>query len=1008
MKFIDLFHKHVNEQPDHLALVDGDGSLTYGQLNDKAETLAKEYASKGIEAGDAVGVKVPYGKDIMVHAIAVHKLGAVYVPIDDTYPEDRVKYMLEDSKKEKHDGNVALILYTSGTTGRPKGVVHTQQSLMSMVDTSWLPIPMSSDTRCGVVTGFTFVATTMMLFSTIAAGGTLYFADTVERLDMSALHQFLQRNGITHIFMSANLGMGMMETNDTTGTLVMVGGEKLRGFKSVTGQRLLNCYGSTEGVMVCSAYVNGTEKEIPIGNPCQGVTARIIDENLHDVPFGEVGELIYNAPFMAREYLHLLEQTNEKWFYLDGVRYYHTGDRVRQGFGNALYCLGRTDNMVKVRGFRVETGEVERQLSLAIPNTEVAVVLRRVHGIDHLVCFYQADKELNAAQVKSEISKTLAEYMVPDIWVRIDCFPRNTNGKVVRNELNIPTETSRLSVIYNEVEMRIVEAAKLITGNIVSLDDNFFECGGTSLGAIKLATQLKTMGIHITGSKIMQLKQLRKVAKEATVDYERLWTAEQWQEIQESFMSRGENIQKVMPLSTEYEDMLIRFLMHQNNTAHRAVYALKLDSQIDQHLLCNIIKDIAEKNEDLRLRIAIHHRYPFQIVYIDKSPQIENFLCKESPFNGAAGNFTIKDIYTYLMHIPYDPEWDSLLRFAYIDNSDGSSYLFVLAYDIRMSLPLARTAIYSIMDKLQEHYPSDISIRDWRDVLSYSLLSHSLEKEEDVKSKCLNHDIDNVCKTKENGLIRIYSSIEEGKEGNKPSVVFVHTGNTGSDAYYRLADKIGEDCAFAVIEPYNLFHRDDIQHGIKAIARKYVEILRNYQPKGPYILGGWCYGGVVAHEMACQLHEIGETVSHLIIFDSHALANEKLISKAKYALGDIDRRYFETSPLFEDLREQGFLDDMVRNSAQVNYDLLHHTPSMFHGPVTYFKPLQTPMAATGKALNYWKKMMEFDAGNYENYCDRETLRIFNTPHEHDLMMDDESLAITVPILKEIIKRKSYS
>ena len=1019
MRFIDLFHKFVSEQPDHLALVDEQGSLTYVELNVKAEALARQYASQGIGAGDAVGVKVPYGKELMIHAIAIHKLCAVYVPIDNDYPDDRVQYMRDDSTREKHtstgtDDDVAMIIYTSGTTGRPKGVVHTQRSLMAIIHwlvpypgEQWLdsqPTPMSPDTRCGIVTGFSFLGTTIMLFSTLAAGGTLYFANTVERLDMASMYQFLKRNSITHIFMSSSLGMAMVEAYDTSATLICVGGEKLRGFKSKAGQKLLNIYGSTEGAMVCNAYVDGTEQDIPIGKACLGVTTRIVDENLHDVPQGEVGELIYSADFMAREYLHLPEQTAAKWFYLDGIRYYHTGDRVRQGLAPShleegwgeglLYCLGRTDNMVKVRGYRVETGEVEHQISLVMPNTELVVVLRRVHGIDHLVCFYQAQEDLDTTNVKAEVSKRLAEYMVPDIWVRMDKFPRNTNGKVIRGDLAVPVAAEdHLSVIYNEVEMRVVEAAKFVLGDTISLDDNFFECGGTSLGAIRLATQLKVMGIHTTGSRIMQLKVLRKVAADANVDYERLWTPEQWQEIRESFSSRGEHIQKVLPLTTENEDELIRYLMHPDSPMDKSVFVIQVDSVLDTELLKDAIREGAMANENIRTSIVIHHHFPFQIAVTDRIPKLEAINSTEDNLLPEATT-----IFNHLMHSPYDPETDSIVNYTYLRGTGQKSYIFVSVNYTGKYIIDIRRSLLAALTRLSSHYSDDSSIRDWCILLELSLDNSTSRGKSDASRLALPQN---------NGLIRVYSHLG-------PHVTFVHTGNTGSDAYYRLADRIGDCCAFSVIEPYNLFHQNDIRHGIKAIARRYVEILREYQPAGPYILGGWCYGGVVAHEMACQLQAMGETVSHLFMFDSHALAEvgssrdsetpkSSLVSMARDMMGDVNREYFETSPLFQELREQGLLEAMVRNSAQVGYDMRHHIPSVFHGQVTYFKPLRTPMAATGKALEYWQKMMEFDAGNYENYCDRDQLHIYSTPHEHDLMMDDESLAITVPVIKGVLE-----
>ena len=243
----------------------------------------------------------------------------------------------------------------------------------------------------------------------------------------------------------------------------------------------------------------------------------------------------------------------------------------------------------------------------------------------------------------------------------------------------------------------------------------------------------------------------------------------------------------------------------------------------------------------------------------------------------------------------------------------------------------------------------------------------------------------------------VYSALATG-----PKMVFVHTANTGSDAYYQLADRIGDTVSFAVIEPYNLYHPDDVRRSIRNIASNYIRILKEYQPEGPYILGGWCYGGIVAHEMACQLQAAGEDVQHLIMLDSHALGNDTLREMSKGMFSEVNVAYFETCPLFAELREAGMLEAMVTNAANVADDLMHHTPSFFNGNVTYFKPDQIPAGVTGDNRKYWSKMMEFEAGNFEHYCEKSKLHIVHTPHEHDLMMDDASLDIIVPELYKIL------
>ncbi len=1009
---------------------DKDRILTYAQLN----TLSTSIASTLPDAQNCVvAVLVPRTVDIIIGLQVARACGGVFMPMDDAYPTERINYMLRDADaryllttkelwNEKgldfklenvrffdaplptsHTSlispepsllSASLILYTSGTTGNPKGVVHTTKSIDAIVKSTLQIAPVKEDDNIAIFAGFTFIASQFLIYTALQKGASLHIIDEVTKQDIERLHQYLKDHHIDYVFLPPTLATVLVEEYDMRGIVILSAGDKLRNFKPKYPCQLYNMYGSTEGVIVIAGQVQGDEETVPLGKPMEGIELRIVDENLKDVSEGENGELIYAGDIQAKEYLNLPEQTAEKWFVdTDGRRWFRMGDRVRRTADGTIYYVGRTDNMVKIRGFRVETGEVERQISAVCPRAIFAVVMRNVHGIDHLVCFYESSESINEEQIKNDISLSLASYMIPDIWVRMKALPRNANGKVVRNQLPTPTVANdKLSTIFNEVEMRVVEAAKLIIGQTFSLDDNFFDCGGTSLGAIKLATQLKTMGIRISASKILELKYLRAVAEQATVDYERMWTPEQYREIRESFAQRGETIQKVLPLTTEHEDLLYRYLMHSDSTAYRNVFILKMDSHIKESVLRDAIDHTSEKNEVLRSAIAIHHRALFQQVVTDRCLPLDSIPMPE----GKQPLRMVKDVYQQLMHLPYDPEISSIIRFAYIPIHDGTSYLLCLVHNVSASMNIARRALFDVMTCLSEHNPDDASISSWRDLIELALSNSTDDK---VLAKTSSTPFPTGEGMEKSPLIRTYSPLQP----NKPAVTFVHTGNTGSDAYYHLADKIGPYCSFAVLEPYNLFHSDDIQHGIKAIARKYIEILRNYQSEGPYILGGWCYGGVVAHEMACQMQEQGLEVKHLFMFDSHALAENRLVSMAKNMFGTVNRKYFEECPLFEDLRGQGLLDAMVRNCSQVTYDLAHHVPSHFEGSVTYFKPMQIPLAATGKSKEYWEEMMKFDAGNFENYCNREKMEIIHTPHEHDLMMDDESLAITVPKILGDIK-----
>ena len=355
-------------------------------------------------------------------------------------------------------------------------------------------------------------------------------------------------------------------------------------------------------------------------------------------------------------------------------------------------------------------------------------------------------------------------------------------------------------------------------------------------------------------------------------------------------------------------------------------------------------------------------------------------------------------IHNQMMEAPFDLQRSSLMR-VYGLHVGKETFLYVATHKTAVGKAWRRVLLTRLMALLRIRYPQDASIRDWQELLEMDLPSAdevpqaSTASSSQAGEQCSPSSVPGKLPPE----IYVYS------ENEGPRLVFVHTANTGSEAYYRLAEQIRGEVSFAVIEPYNLYHPEDVRHGIRAIAANYIEILKRYQPNGPYLLGGWCYGGVVAHEMACQLEEAGEQVRHLFLLDAHALDRQELVTLAKSMRGDLNRGYFETSPLFAELRQKGMLEAVLRNAGQVSQDMREHRPSMYMDPVTYFKPCQIPAGVSAEGRKYWETMMRFSAGNYEHYFLTEKARIVLTPDEHDLMMEQSTLDIIVPEIRKALR-----
>ena len=1036
-----LFHERIRDYaaafPEKAAVTDPWGEISYAEMEERSAALSRVLAALGVDAGDAAAVYVPYGKEILLGAVSALRAGAVFVPFDYEYPAERLQYMLADSeakailtlrplweqkpldfpadkvvfmdeapaaeqKKPVTDAlteeSPAMLLYTSGTTGKPKGVLHVHSMLLHLVD--WINVhadaAMDANTRSGVITSFSFVGTQMFLLGPLSKGGTVNIGPEAARKDLGALHQFLRDKRVTHIFLPSGLAAIMAEDYDLGGVFIFAAGEKLRNFRPlVPGSFLIDSYGSTETSGVLSKKVYGDESRIPVGKPYENTRARIVEEALKPVPPGEAGELLISNTFMARRYWKLPELSAEKWVELDGEIWFRTGDRAVLTAEGDFDILGRLDSMVKLRGFRIETGEVEAQIanaSLKLGRSDVkqvAVVVKTVGGIEQLVCYYEAPRELDTHAVTEEISKTLTAYMIPKFWVRMDALPRNANGKVLRRELPQPRRDWRRAhygALDSEVVARLVYTMEdmLDDSVMISADDRFTDLGGTSLTAMQFSLALRQQGIRISGAQVLQLNVLRKIAEAAEVNYEQLWTKEEYGEVLKDFATRGEKLLKVLPITPEQDEMLFRQILYPDRFDYRSVVFLEVDSPVSEKDLRETLDVISEENEALRSAIVFRSVGVIQQVVTDRKIPLETVEAEK------LGSWELEETKSRLLYTPADLQRSGPIRVICL-RAEGRHMLCVLTNRILLDKTKRNAVLARLMALLGDRYPGDESISGWRELLEESLTEDSPPKGPGNKSAAAlpgREAPPEIC---------VYS------ENAGPKLVFVHTANTGSAAYYRLAARIADRVSFSVIEPFNLYHPAEARYGIRQIAANYVEILKRHQPEGPYFLGGWCYGGMVAHEMACQLEAAGEEVRYLFLLDSHATTSEKLRKSFKAMSAEVDRRYFETSPLFAELREAGMLEDMVKNAAHASEDMMNHIPTVFHGNVLYFKPHQLPSGISEESRRYWKKMMGFEAGNYERYCLPDRLRVVHTPHEHDLMMDDPSLDIIVPELMKAIE-----
>ena len=553
---VNMIHANAIARPFATAVVDCEGSITYGELDERSDALAVKLAEFGVKPGGFVGLMLPRRLGFVVSFLAVQKCGSGYVPMDADYPADRLAYMLEnseapvlvtvrslfESKKIDFKGKVvffeeeksssqpsqplnlstpstpAYMIYTSGSTGRPKGVVIPHRALRHMVAWAVESLELKPGSKIVTHPSFSFDASVIDLFPTLCAGGELHIYGEEIRKDLPGMREYITKNGIEGGTMSTQIGMTLLDTYpDLPLRYMIVGGEKMMPI-SKTNVRIVNGYGPTEFTVVSSYQIVDQSKEgdIPIGRACPGTYSLVVDRYGQLLPRGFAGELALSGPQIANGYWRLPEKTAS--VFVDGPlgRMYRTGDLARYNAEGTLDYMGRLDFQVKLRGFRIEIGEIEHRASTFEGVKGVAAEVRDVAGAKHLVLYYGSEKPLDEAALKAHLAASLTDYMVPDYFVRMDPLPLTPNGKINRKQLPSPEGTSAEAEYVepaNDTEKKIAATyAEILKLDKFGATTDFFASGGTSLIGIKTVVALQKLGLDVQYGDLFKYKTPRALA----------------------------------------------------------------------------------------------------------------------------------------------------------------------------------------------------------------------------------------------------------------------------------------------------------------------------------------------------------------------------------------------------------------------------------------------------------------------------------------------------------------
>ncbi|HEY6923350.1 MAG TPA: amino acid adenylation domain-containing protein, partial [Steroidobacteraceae bacterium] len=502
------FEAHAAVQPHATALVYQDRSLTYGELNAKANQLAHHLLALGIRSNDRVALCVRRSFDMVAGLLAILKAGGAYVPLDPVLPEERLAFMLADSApvvllthgalldrlpvtslppvvvlddsstqaavaslpSDNIDpptlgltpAHLAYVIYTSGSTGKPKGVMNIHRGLANVAKAQIELFEVQPRSRVLQLVSFGFDVCISEVTMALCSGASLYLAPSEDLHPGEPLLGVLHRYGITHVSMPVAM-LASLPTEATLGTIevLLAGGEALPAIlaRQWAGRyRLFNCYGPTETTVCASAYRCRPDEAdlVPIGRPLANTTMYLLDEYGQPVPIGVTGELHIGGVQVARGYLNRPDLTQERFLpdpfsATPGTRVYKTGDLGRYLPDGNIVFLGRTDFQVKIRGFRIELGEIEAQLLACRGVGEAVVIAREDSAADKRLVAYVVpndDTELSVGELRAQLAARLPEYMVPAAYVVLPSLPVTPNGKVDRSVLPDPEADAYLRRAY--------------------------------------------------------------------------------------------------------------------------------------------------------------------------------------------------------------------------------------------------------------------------------------------------------------------------------------------------------------------------------------------------------------------------------------------------------------------------------------------------------------------------------------------------------------------------------
>ncbi len=705
---IDEFNTIVRTYPDKTAIIDNSGSYSYQELDKRANSIAHRLGNCGTGSEENIGIIMDQGIDMAAAILGILKAGASFVPIDPLFPKERINFILDNAdihfvvtdlkdislpdrtvicadsieetenrinKSKPHQR--AYIIYTSGTTGNPKGVEVSHSSVLNtllcrkteyLFDTSDVCLQLFSSSFDGFITAF---------FTPVLSGASLVLTDNTSRRSAEIIAEKIELHNVTNFIVVPSLLNEIVRVTDkeqfNTVRLITLAGENVH-IQNINEYALLNTsmeisqeYGVTEAAVMSTMLRNQQRETISsIGSPTWNTQIYILDDRLIPAPIGIEGNIYIGGIGLARGYYNNPTLTSEKFIrnpFNPDERIYQTGDTGRWLPDGNIEYYGRSDFQIKIRGLRIEPGEIETSL-LNHPDIHQAFVTKYRYNEEDILCaYYVADTKTDPDKLRTYLLQHLPAYMVPSVFYHLERMPVTTNGKVERNKLPAPGIDEKTKIVPPETETESAlleiwsQVLKTDAGSI-GIDSDFFQLGGHSLRAISLIAKIhKQFNTELPLDIIFRCPTIRQLAPEIL-----------------EYQSRSfENISSSAPkphyeLSPAQKRQFILYEMNRASTGYNMPAAFELDGVIDIDRLENTFKTIISRHESLRTSFMLIDNEPGQIIHEDFHFAIERLTSRNSDETQRLFHAFVK---------PFDLTEAPLIRVALVDEGTGNHILFI-------------------------------------------------------------------------------------------------------------------------------------------------------------------------------------------------------------------------------------------------------------------------------------------------------------------------------------------